>query len=119
MLQPKHRRLLWSLFLQQETGKAIAAAAGAFANQAMNNLYQKGFEMVSQNISRELGKVDSEIRGARNDLQQQLGPGSQIHAECKPAARRMEWQRFEHGEVPGVQQSVVNFNSTPSIVTDP
>lgn len=100
-------------------GELIAAAAGAFANQAMNNLYQKGFEMVSQNISRELGKVDSEIRGARNDLQQQLGPGSQFMRNANQQLGGWSGSASSTGKYTGVQQSVVNFNSTPSIVTDP
>ena len=94
-------------------GELLAAAAGAFANQALNNLYQRGFEMVSQNISRELGKVDQQIRGARQDLQQQLGPGSQF---LRNANQQLGgWSGGSTtGRYTGVQQSVVNFNSVPS-----
>lgn len=94
-------------------GELLSAAAGAFANQALNTLYQRGFEMVSQNISRELGKVDQQIRGARLDLQQQLGPGSQF---LRNANQQLGgWSGGSStGKYTGVQQSVVNFNSVPS-----
>lgn len=95
-------------------GELLAAAAGAFANQAMNNLYQKGFEMVSQNISRELGKVDSKIRDARGDLQRQLGPGSQFMRNSNQQLGGWSGSASSAGKYTGVQQSVVNFNSAPN-----
>ena len=95
-------------------GELLAAAAGAFGNQAMNNLYQKGFEMVSQNISRELGKVDSTIRDARTDLQRQLGPGSQFMRNSNQQLGGWSGSVSSAGKYTGVQQSVVNFNSTPN-----
>lgn len=95
-------------------GELLAAAAGAFANQALNNLYQRGFELVSQNISRELGKVDSKIRGARQDLQQQLGPGSQFLRNSNQQLGGWSGSASSAGKYTGVQQSLVNFNSAPS-----
>ncbi|QQR78487.1 MAG: hypothetical protein IPJ68_05430 [Candidatus Moraniibacteriota bacterium] len=96
-----------------EWGELIAAAAGAFANQALNNMYQKGFEMVSQNISRELGKVDSKINEARTDLQRQLGPGSQFMRNSNQQLGGWSGSASSAGKYTGVQQSLVNFNSTP------
>lgn len=95
-------------------GELLAAAAGAFANQALNNLYQRGFEMVSQNITRELGKVDSQIRGARADLQQQLGPGSQFLRNSNQQLGGWSGSASSAGKYTGVQQSAVNFNTTPN-----
>lgn len=95
-------------------GELLAAAAGAFANQAMNNLYQKGFEMVSKNISRELGKVDTQIRGARADLQRQLGPGSQFMRNSNQQLGGWSGSASSAGKYTGVQQSLVNFNSAPN-----
>lgn len=94
-------------------GELLASAAGAFANQALNNLYQRGFEMVSQNISRELGKVDKKVNAARLDLQKQLGPGAQF--------LRNSNQQFgsSSGKYMDVQQSVVNFNSAPPPCMNP
>lgn len=94
-------------------GELLAAASSAFVNQALNGLFQRGFEMVSQNISRELGKVDQQIRGARQDLQQQLGPGSQFLRNSNQQLGG--WSGGSSaGKYTGVQQSVVNFNSVPS-----
>lgn len=90
----------------------LASAAGAFANRALNNLYQRGFEMVSQNISRELGKVDQQIRSVRQDLQRQLGPGSQFSRNANQQLGG--WSGGSSaGKYTGVQQSIVNFNSVP------
>ncbi|MFZ1654403.1 MAG: hypothetical protein WAT84_01060 [Candidatus Moraniibacteriota bacterium] len=96
-----------------EWGELIAAAAGAFANQALNNIYQKGFESVSKNISRELGKVDSQIRDARTGLQQKLGPGSQFMRNSNQQLGGWSGSASSAGKYTGVQQSLVNFNSTP------
>jgi hypothetical protein len=97
-----------------EWGELIAAAAGAFANQALNNMYQQGFEMVSKNISRELGKVDTQIRGARADLQRQLGPGSQFMRNSNQQLGGWSGSASSAGKYTGVQQSLVNFNSAPN-----
>ncbi len=97
----------------KDFAELLAAAAGTFANTALNNLYQRGFEQVSQNISRELGKVDSQIRGARQNLQQQLGPGSQF---LRNANQQLGgWNGASTaGKYTGVQQSNINFNSAPA-----
>lgn len=60
----------------KEWGELLSSAAGAFVNQALSNLYQKGFEDVSKKINRELGKVDSKLNAARADLHRELGPGA-------------------------------------------
>ena len=57
-------------------GEILAAAAGAFTNQMMTNLFQKGFESVAKKVDRELGKVDGKVIEARKDLQKELGPGA-------------------------------------------
>jgi hypothetical protein len=88
-------------------GELLAAAAGAFANQALNNMYQRGFEEVSKVVSRELGNVDKKIAGERRNMQRTLGPGSQF-------LRNVSQQRGgTNGKYTGVQQSVVNFNPVP------
>lgn len=99
-------------------GELLAAAAGAFANQALNNLYQRGFEEVSKNLNRELGKVDNQIRGARQDLQQQLGPGSQFLRNANQQLGGWNGGASSSGRYTGTQQSVVNFNSTPNCTVD-
>ena len=95
-------------------GELLAAAAGAFANQAMNNLYQRGFELVAKNITRELGKVDTQIKGARADLQRQLGPGSQFLRNSNQQLGGWNGSAASNGKYSGVQQSVINFNTTPN-----
>jgi hypothetical protein len=85
-------------------GELLAAAASTFVNQALNNLYQRGFEEVAKNINRELGKVDKDLLKARRSLQQQLGPGSQFLRNANQQVG---------GKYTGVQQSVINFNPNP------
>lgn len=90
-------------------GELLAAAAGAFVNQALSNLYQKGFEDVSKKINRELGKVDSKLKAARADLSRELGPGAVF---LRNAEQHLNGQGSAGtGKYTGVQQSVVNFNS--------
>lgn len=57
-------------------GEILAAGAGAFTNQLMTNLFQKGFESVAKKVDRELGKVDGKVLEARRDLEKELGPGA-------------------------------------------
>lgn len=59
-----------------EWTEILSAAAGAFANTVMTNLFQKGFESVAKKIDRELGKVDSKVLEARRDIEKELGPGA-------------------------------------------
>ncbi|MFA9262408.1 MAG: hypothetical protein ACEQSB_03575 [Undibacterium sp.] len=90
-------------------GELLSSAAGAFVNQALSNMYQKGFEDVSKKINRELGKVDAKLGAARADLHRQLGPGAvflrnaeqQIGGTGNPGT----------GKYTGVQTSVVYFNA--------
>lgn len=90
-------------------GELLSSAAGAFVNQALSNMYQKGFEDVSKKLSRELGKVDAKLGAARADLHRQLGPGAvflrnaeqHIGGNGNPGT----------GKYTGVQTSVVYFNS--------
>ncbi|MFZ1626709.1 MAG: hypothetical protein WAT81_02800 [Candidatus Moraniibacteriota bacterium] len=91
----------------------LAAAAGAFVNQAMNSLYQQGFEIVAKNLTRELGKVDTQIKGARADLQRQLGPGSQFLRNSNQQLGGWNGSAGTAGKYSGVQQSIINFNTTP------
>ncbi len=91
----------------QKWGELLAAAAGAFANQALNNIYQRGFEEVAKVVSRELGNVDKKLQGERRNLMKELGPGAQF-------LRNVSQQRgANNGKYTGVQQSVVNFNPVP------
>ena len=97
----------------QGWSELLAAAAGAFVNQALSNMYQKGFEDVSKKINRELGKVDSKLNKARADISKELGPGAVFlrNAEQHIGGRG----NAGTGKYTGVQQSLVNFNSSPSM----
>lgn len=96
-------------------GELLAAAASSFVNQSLNNLYQRGFEQVSKNLSRELGKVDKKIGAARKDLAEQLGPGSQF---LRSANQQLGGGGGSNaGKYTGAQQSLVQFN-TPNCTVD-
>ncbi len=97
----------------KEWGELLSSAAGAFVNQALSNLYQKGFEDVSKKINRELGKVDSKLNAARADLHKELGPGAVFlrNAEQHIGGKGSTGT----GKYTGVQQSIVNFNPNPSM----
>lgn len=90
-------------------GELLSSAAGAFVNQALSNLYQKGFEDVSKKINRELGRVDSKLKAARADLTRELGPGAVF---LRNAEQHLNGQGSPGtGRYTGVQQSLVNFNA--------
>lgn len=93
----------------QKWGELLSSAAGAFVNQALSNMYQKGFEDVSKKLNRELGKVDAKLGAARADLHRQLGPGAVF---LRNAEQHLSGNGNPGtGKYTGVQTSVVYFNS--------
>jgi|GEM_PF-4611541 len=93
----------------RDLGELIGAAAGAFVNQAMSNMYQKGFENVSAKLTRELGRADKKIKAARADLERDLGPGAAFlrQADQHIGSRSSGGT----GKYTQVQNSIVNFQS--------
>lgn len=111
--QTTHDEVLRMIGNSKDWGELLASAASAFVNQALQNMYQRGFEEVSKGLRRTLGQVDSKLKAARNDLQKQLGPGSYFLRNANQQLGGYPGQYS--GKYTGVQQSIVNFNTQPEL----
>lgn len=65
----------------QEPGQLLSGVVNAVVNKAMTSLIQKGIGQVQSTLQRELRKVDTQVAGALNKANQQLGPGAKFLRE--------------------------------------
>lgn len=93
-------------------GEILSAAAGAFVNQVMTNMIQRGFESVAKKVDRELGKVDKKVLEARREIEGQLGPGGYFLRNNIQQIGNSSTNNFRIGGPSG--QAKVNFPTTPA-----
>lgn len=93
-------------------GEVLSAAAGAFVNQVMTNMIQRGFESVAKKVDRELGKVDKKVLEARQEIEGSLGPGAYFLRNNVQQIGNTVTNNFKVGGTTG--QSKVNFPTTPA-----
>lgn len=94
-------------------GEILSSAAGAFVNQVMTNLVQRGFESVAKKVDRELGKVDKKVLEARQEIEGQLGPGGYFLRNNMQQIGNAAARNVQFGG--STEQSKVQFNGVPGV----